>query len=99
MNTFQLFIKPVITEKATAGEKEGKYQFFVRKEATKVAIKSFFKKLYGVDVIRVNVLRTAPKTRLSKNRRPVTKKREYKKVIITTKGKKTIDVTKPKLKF
>lgn len=99
MDNFQLFIKPIITEKATACEKEGKYQFFVRKEATKVAIKSSFKKLYGVDVIRVNVIRTAPKTRLARNRLPVTKKGEYKKVIITTKGKKTIDVTKPKLKI
>lgn len=98
MQDYNLFIKPVITEKATSLEKEGKYQFFVRKNATKIDIKTGFKKLYEVDVIRVNVMRTAPKTRAGKNRMPVTKKAEFKKVIITTKGKKTVDLTKPKLK-
>lgn len=98
MHNFDLFLKPVVTEKATSYEKEGKYQFFVRMSATKIAIKQTFKKLYGIDVVKVNIMRTAGKNKVGKNRMPVTKKPEYKKVIISTKGKKTIDVTKPKLK-
>ena len=98
MSDFTLFIRPVITEKATSFEKEGKYQFFVRKNATKIDVKTAFKKLYGVDVIKVNVMRTAQKMRMSKNRLPSVKKSEFKKIIVTTKGRKVVDVSKPKVK-
>lgn len=98
MKTFDVFLRPVITEKATANEKDGKYQFFVRKDVTKIDIQEAFEKLYGVAVTKVNVMRTASKSRAGRIRRPVTKKAEFKKVIITTKGKKTLDVMKPKMK-
>lgn len=99
MKTFDIFLRPVITEKATANEKDGKYQFFVRKDATKIDIQEAFEKLYGVVVTKVNVMRTAEKSRIGKIRRPMMKKAEFKKVIITTKGKKTLDVMKPKMKI
>lgn len=99
MNNFDLLLRPVVTEKATASEKEGKYQFFVRAQATKIDIRHAFEKLYGVTVAKMNVMVTAEKTKLGKTRRPVSKKPEYKKVIITTKGKKTVDLSKPKLKI
>ena len=95
---FDHILKPVITEKATALEKEGKYLFFVRSRATKIDIANAFAKLYGVPVSKVNTLRTHGKTRVGKNRMPMTKKRSLKKVIITTKAKKAVDVSKPKLK-
>jgi ribosomal protein L23 len=95
---YDLLIKQVITEKATAHEKEGKYQFFVRKNATKVDIRNAFHAIYGVQAAKVNVIRTTGKERIGGNRRIVTKKHEMKKVIITTKGKKTVELTKPKLK-
>lgn len=96
---FNIFIKPVVTEKATAHQAEGKYQFFVHKNATKIDIKNAFKMLYGVDVEAVNVMRTAEKYRIGKTRRLVTKRPALKKVIITTKGKKSVDLNKPKLKI
>lgn len=96
---FDLILKPVVTEKATSLEKEGKYMFFVRNNATKITIAHAFAKIYGTPVLKVNVMRTAAKTRSGRTRRPITKKHEFKKVIITTKAKKTIDVTKPKLKI
>lgn len=96
---FNLFLKPVITEKATALQAEGKYQFFVRSSATKVDIKTAFERLYGVDVVKVNAMRTERKTRMGARRQPVTKKPAYKKVTITVKAKKSIDINKPKLKF
>lgn len=98
MNAFDLILRPVITEKATAHEKEGKYQFFVRKNATKIDIREAFEKIYGVEAVKVNVIRTPSKTRMGRIRRPVMKKHELKKVIVTTKGKKTIDAAKPKIK-
>lgn len=98
MKTFDVLLRPVITEKATSHEKEGKYQFIVRKDATKVDIRNAFKKLYGVDVLKVNLINTIGKMKIGRSRRPVTKKPAFKKVIITTKSKKTLDVLKPKIK-
>lgn len=98
MKDFNLFLRPVITEKATAAEKNGKYQFFVRKDATKISIKELFKRLYGIPAVKVNVIRTAKKMKMGKSRNPIAKKPEFKKVIVTTKSKKNIDVAKPKLK-
>lgn len=98
MNTLNLILRPVITEKATASEKAGKYQFFVQKNATKVSVRQAFEKLYGVKVSKMNMLRTAEKTKSGRSRIAVIKKHELKKVIITTQGKKTVDVAKPKLK-
>lgn len=98
MKTFDLFLKQVITEKATGHEKDGKYQFFVRKDATKIDIREAFKKIYGVDVIKVNVMRTAGKTKMTKAGMSAVKKPALKKVIITTKSKKTVDILKPKIK-
>lgn len=88
----------MITEKATSAEAKGKYQFFIRNRSTKVDIKKAFEKLYGVKVVKVNVINTPEKSKLGKSRKPQMKKHALKKVIITTKGKKTIDVLKPKLK-
>lgn len=98
MINFNFILRPVITEKATGAEAKGKYQFFVRARATKIDVKNAFEKLYGVKAVKVNVINTAGKTRTGKTRRTITKKHELKKVIISTKGKKTIDIAKPKLK-
>jgi large subunit ribosomal protein L23 len=98
MNAFDLILRPVITEKATAFEKAGKYQFFVHKDATKIDIREAFEEIYGIEAVKVNVMRTPSKTKIGKIRRPVMKKHELKKVIVTTKGKKTLDITKPKIK-
>jgi len=98
MNNFNLFIRPVITEKATQSEAIGKYQFFVRKNATKIDIAAAFKKLYGVDVTKINMMRTPVKLKTGASRRTSIKKHELKKVIITTKSQKKIDALKPKLK-
>lgn len=98
MEMLNLILKPVITEKATAGEKEGKYQFFVRKDATKIEIRKTFKKLYGVDVAKVNMLWMPEKFKTGRSRLPVRKRFALKKVTITTKGRKTLDITKLKVK-
>lgn len=98
MIDFNFILKPVITEKATALEQSGKYSFFVRSNANKIDIKRAFEKLYGAKVIKMNIIRTASKSKFG-GRKLVLKKRELKKVIITTKDKKNIDLTKPKLKI
>ena len=98
MSHIHCIIRPVVTEKATSGEAKGKYQLVVHSSATKIDIKNAFKALYGADVTKVNVMHTAGKTKTGRTRKPVTKKATFKKVIVTTKEKKPIDLTKPKTK-
>ena len=98
MDKLNILIKPVVTEKATSHEKEGKYLFYVHTDATKVDVRNTFEKLYHVKVATVHMLRAAKKTKLGKSRLPVTKRAAYKKAIITLKEKKEVNVLKPKLK-
>ncbi len=98
MKTFDIILKPVITEKATDQEKKGKYSVIVRKDATKIDVKEAFRALYGVKVLKINVMRTASKTRMGRGKNPVMKKHEFKKVIVTLDTKKPLDLTKPTIK-
>lgn len=89
---------PVITEKATSQQALGKYQVKVRPNASKIEVAKAFKALYGVDVIKVNVMRTNEKYRIGKTRMPNVKKAAYKKMVITVKDKKAVDLSKPSIK-
>lgn len=94
MDPYQVVIQPVTTEKSSQGNTEGKYIFLVNKRATKIDIKKAIKQMYKVDISDVNIITVKKKTRLAKNRRKITKRAQLKKAIITTKGKKNIDINK-----
>lgn len=96
MSNLNLIIKPLMTEKASKMAQEGKYIFFVRKNANKTELKKIIKELYGAQVSKVNVMRTPSKTKLQRRGTPSLKRREFKKVIVSIKGKKTIDIYKVK---
>ena len=49
-----VIIKPIISEKSSNAQAEGKYTFKVNKKATKIDIKKAVEKLFGVKVISVN---------------------------------------------
>jgi len=98
MKHLQVLIRPVITEKATAQEKAGKYLFYVRKDATKIDVRHAFERLYGVKVRSVSMLRTTRKTKIGRARKAVTKRPAFKKAIVTLVEKKEVNILKPKLK-
>ncbi|MEM7549231.1 MAG: 50S ribosomal protein L23 [Bacteroidota bacterium] len=52
----KVLIKPLVTEKASSLNEEGKYGFVVDKRANKVEIKKAVEKAYGVNVESVNTL-------------------------------------------
>ncbi|MBP9718154.1 50S ribosomal protein L23 [Candidatus Gracilibacteria bacterium] len=89
---------PIITEKATSQQKDGKYQVKVAPHATKIQVAKAFKALYGVDVIKVNAMRTNEKFRVGKNRMMNVKKHAFKKMVLTVKDKKAVDLAKPNIK-
>lgn len=94
MNTSQIIVRPVLTEKSVAGTGIGKYTFVVHRDATKIDIKSAFKGLYGVTVTSVNILKGLPKSRFGKNRRLMEKKHLTRRAVITLKKGEKLDISK-----
>lgn len=90
----QVIIRPIVTEKSTIQQQSGKYSFIVNKKATKVDVKSAIKQLYGVDVVKVNVISSPSKERLVGRGRSISKRKEEKKVMVTIDSKQSLDIHK-----
>lgn len=89
MNLSQIILKPVVTEKSTREETNGKYTFLVNNNATKIDIQNAIKMLYGVNVKKVSVRPVLKKIRMIGRGKLLTKRSAGKKVTITLeKGKK-----------
>lgn len=85
-----LIKKVGLTEKASIMQQNGKYMFFVEKDATKPEIKKAIEALYRVEVKDVNVLRGQGKMKRFRNIK--SGRPEYKKAIVTLKPGQKIDV-------
>ncbi len=92
--TYTSLIAPVVTEKTARLTEAGKYTFYVSPRATKINIKDAVRKIYGVEVEKVNIVKTHPKYKWGKGRKAVQKKGAKVKAIVTIKGKKSIDLNK-----
>ncbi|WP_068596043.1 50S ribosomal protein L23 [Vaginella massiliensis] len=80
-----ILIKPVISEKATNNiEALGQYSFYVDTKANKLQIKEAVEKAYGVQVVKVNTLVSAPKmkTRYTKTGFQIGKTNKLKKATV-----------------
>ncbi|MFZ2413766.1 MAG: 50S ribosomal protein L23 [Candidatus Cryosericum sp.] len=62
----EILLYPIVTEKSMSGTDEGRYQFIVVKNSTKMEIKDAVEKMFKVKVAWVNVLRTHGKKRMRK---------------------------------
>ena len=96
MNTSQVIVKPLLTEKTVSRTDAGKYTFLIHEDATKVDVKIALRALYGVTVAQVNVLKGMPKFRLGKNRKPLQKRETARRAIVTLKAGETLDLSKLK---
>jgi large subunit ribosomal protein L23 len=85
--------KPLVTEKASAQNENGKYGFLVEKKANKIQIRQEVEKMYGVKVVDVNTMsyRGKHKYRYTKTRIVGGKKSDYKKAVITVAEGEVID--------
>jgi large subunit ribosomal protein L23 len=82
--------RPHVTEKATDLSKIGKYVFMVEPSATKNEVKKAIKKIYGVDVVKIQTIvrpMTAKKFRGRKGSKP-----GYKKAVIGLKEGQKIEI-------
>lgn len=80
-----IIIRPVISEKATnSSELLGQYSFYVNTKANKLQIKEAIQKAYGVNVVKVSTMVSAPrvKSRFTKTGLQVGKTNKLKKAIV-----------------
>ena len=84
---------PLVTEKVSALNEQGKYGFIVEETANKVEIKNAVEKMYGVNVERVNTINVLgkKKTRFTKAGTLAGRKPNYKKAIVTLAQGEVID--------
>lgn len=82
--------KPHITEKATDLSNIGKYVFMVEPSATKNEIKKALKKVYGVDVVKIQTIVRKPKMKRFRNK--AVARAGYKKAIVSLKKGQKIEV-------
>ena len=90
-----VLIRPVISEKATnSSELLSQYSFYVHTKANKLQIKIAVEKAYGVNVVKVSTLISAPKvkSRFTKTGVQVGKTNKLKKAIIHVAEGQEIDL-------
>ena len=87
-------IKPLVSEKANAlTEKLNQFSFVVRPEANKLQIKAEIEALYNVNVVSVNTVKYAGKTKSRYTKAGLVRGRgnAFKKAIVTLKEGESID--------
>ena len=87
-------IKPLVSEKANAlTEKLNQFSFVVRPEANKLQIKAEIEALYNVNVVSVNTIKYAGKTKSRYTKAGLVRGRgnAFKKAIVTLKEGESID--------
>jgi len=83
MHLYEVLRRPLITEKSTALQAQGKYAFEVAGEANKHQIKQAVEKAFKVKVTAVNVMTVPGKGRRMRGRQVLTP--SWKKAIVTLK--------------
>ena len=85
------FRSPVVTEKAAAALKNGKYTFYVDPNVNKIEVANAVRKKYGVQVADVNIL--VLKGKQKSRGRIVGKRPDRKKAIVTlVKGQEIAEI-------
>jgi large subunit ribosomal protein L23 len=93
----EILRKGIITEKTMKLQGQNKYTFQVALQANKIDVRRAVETLFGVKVVKVNMIRMPGKPKMIRRRgappRPV-KVREWKKAIVTLREGQTIDALK-----
>ena len=84
-NYYEILRRPLITEKTNELLfKQNQYAFEVALDANRTMVKEAVENIFKVTVLRVNIIKTAGKTKRNmKNRRTVLKRPVMKKAIVT----------------
>jgi large subunit ribosomal protein L23 len=90
MDTYQVLVRPVITEKNTMLSEQGKYAFEVHPDANKIQIRQAVQTIFKVEVAKVNVMKVPGKTR--RLGRHVGRTRAWKKAVVTLRPGQRIEL-------
>jgi len=85
----------IITEKSNQQSQDGAYHFRIPTNANKIQVKQDLEKLYGKKVETVRIVKVPYKER-NLGRRTMTKRKSYKKAIVTFVGKEKIEINNTK---
>ena len=92
MNTYDIILRPVITEQSMESVAEKKYVFQVAVNANKTEIKAAVEEIFGVKVAKINTIRMQGKVKRT-GAYPAGRRAAYKKAIVTlTADSKTIEL-------
>ena len=89
---YDIIVSPVITEKTNLQATDNKFTFEVVASAKKTDIEKAVEEIFGVDVVKVNIVNTKGKTRKYKGK--VGKKSDVRKAVVTMKKGQQIDLAK-----
>ena len=81
LSSHQILVRPIITEKNTLLNEQGKYTFEVAEAANKIEIKRAVEEIFKVKVTAVNILRVPGKIRRMGRHSGMT--RSWKKAVVT----------------
>ncbi len=90
MDAFEILRRPVVTEKSTEMQEQGRYSFEVSFRANKHDIKRAVEEAFGVDVIKVNTMHVRGKRKRYGPRLGGLKR--WKKAIVTLAPGNTITI-------
>ena len=90
MNSNDIIIKPVISEKSTGMMEDNKYVFKVAYDSNKLMVKLAVKEVFGVTPEKVNIINVRGKNRRLRYR--MGKRSAWKKAIVTLKAGDKIEI-------
>ena len=91
MTSYDIIIRPIITERAMAGAADKKYVFEVAKNAGKIEIKKAVEEIFGVKVASVNTVNMPAKAKRLGAARPGMTRSWKKAYVQLTADSKTIE--------
>lgn len=94
MQSNLIVLKPVFTEKTLTQHEQGKYTFWVKKDATKGQITSSFEAVFGLKPLNINTVIAKGKMKTDRQKRLPIKKSDLKKAIITVDKNTKIELLK-----
>ena len=91
MISYDVIIRPIITERSMAATSDKKYVFEVAPTAGKIEIKNAVEKIFGVKVAKVNTMNVPGKAKRLGAARPGRTKDWKKAIVQLTEDSKTIE--------
>lgn len=83
MDTYEVIVRPLETEKSYSQREAGQYVFIVNRGANKLQIQQAVEEIYDVKVDAVNVMNMPAKINHMRGRRRVTRHAPWKKAVVT----------------